>query len=370
MNAQPQPRRFLIMAGGTGGHVYPALSVADELRSRGHQISWIGTDRGIESKLVPEADIPLHKITVAGIRGKGLASKLRGVSGLFAAICQSKAIIKRVSPTAMIGFGGFVAGPGGVAAKLSRTPLAIHEQNARAGSTNKILARVANRVLSAFPNALPNAEVVGNPVRGELVDMPTPRERAEEKTGPFRLLVLGGSLGATYLNDTVAKALAMMTPQARPLVRHQCGKKWLEDCQSAYEAVGVDAEVVPYIEDMSEAYGWADFLVCRAGAMTVAEVAIAGVPALFVPFPFAIDDHQTANANWLVQEQGAICIQQSELTPERMKEVITEFMGSRESLVEMGERNQKVAISNAAGRIADCCEALANQSDRGLNHVA
>ena len=370
MSQNLSQKRFLIMAGGTGGHVYPALSVANELRSRGHDVSWIGTDRGIESRLVPEADIQLHKVSVAGIRGKGLMSKLKGILGLFRAIAQSKVIVKKVSPNAMIGFGGFVAGPGGVAAKLSRVPLAIHEQNARAGSTNKILARFANTVLTAFPNALQNAEVVGNPVRPELVGITPPVERAKSKQGSLRLLILGGSLGATYLNDTVARALAMIPSENRPLVRHQCGNKWLDECNKAYREAQVDAEVMPYIEDMAEAYSWADFLICRSGAMTVSEVAVAGVPALFVPFPYAIDDHQTANANWLVDQDSAECIQQSELTPELMKVAIERFMRSRASLVEMGERSHRVAITNAASRIADCCEALATGSDRGLSNVA
>lgn len=351
---------FLIMAGGTGGHVYPALSLAHELRSRGHDVAWLGTSKGIEKRLVPAADIQLYEIDVFGIRGKGIIEKLKAPLSLLRALLQSRKVVRSLSPNAMVGFGGFVAGPAGVAARLCSVPLIIHEQNARAGTTNKLLARLAQRVLAAFPNALPNAEVVGNPVRAEMIQLESPLARAENKTGPIRLLVVGGSLGAKFLNDALAKALALIDSQARPLVKHQCGERWLAECEQAYQAAGVEAEILPYIDNMADAYSWADFLICRAGAMTVSEVATVGVPALFVPFPFAIDDHQTANADWLVDQGGARVVQQSQLTPEKMKAEIEFFLESRQNLAAMAEKNRAAAITDAASRISNICEELAN----------
>lgn len=351
---------FLIMAGGTGGHVYPALSVATELQSRGHQVSWLGTRRGIEARLVPDAEIPLHEIQVSGIRGKGLKATLKAPINLLRALIQSRRLINQESPKVVVGFGGFVAGPGGVAAKICRVPLLIHEQNARAGTTNKLLAKMANRVLAAFPGALPDAQVVGNPIRRELTELESPDQRSSKKKGPLKLLVVGGSLGATFLNDSLARALASVDQSQRPVVRHQCGERWLEECRGAYAVANVEAEVLPYIEDMAEAYAWADFIVCRAGAMTVSEVAAAGVPALFVPFPFAIDDHQTANARWLVDQGAARLVQQSELSPERMQREIERFLRPREELAEMGCKARAVAITNATDRITEVCEEMAN----------
>lgn len=353
-------KSFLIMAGGTGGHVYPALSLASELRIRGHDVAWLGTSKGIEKRLVPEAGIPLHEIDVFGIRGKGVVDKLKAPFNLLRALLQSRRVVRACSPDAMIGFGGFVSGPGGVAAKLCSVPLIVHEQNARAGTTNKLLARIAQRVLTAFPAALPNAELVGNPVRTELIQLDPPAARAESKAGPIRLLVIGGSLGAKFLNEAIAQALALISPESRPLVKHQCGKRWLEECQAAYESAGVDAEVLPYIDDMADVYSWADFMICRAGAMTVSEVAAVGVPALFVPFPFAIDDHQTANANWLVDQGGARVVQQSQITPESMKTEIEFFLESRQNLLTMAKKSRAAAVTDSTSRISDICEELAN----------
>lgn len=360
MSSASEPKRFLIMAGGTGGHVYPALSVASELESRGHSVFWLGTHKGIESKLVPAAKIPLHEIQVTGIRGKGIKASLKAPLNLVRALAQSHRVIKKLSPKVVVGFGGFVAGPGGVAAKFARIPLVVHEQNARAGTTNKWLARIATKVLAAFPGALKAAAVVGNPIRGELVGAEVSPSADKLKQGRLNMLVIGGSLGATFLNNTIAKALSLIDEDDRPFVKHQCGERWLDDCSNVYAAEHVDAEVLPYIEDMANAYQWADFLVCRAGAMTVSEVAAAGVPALFVPFPYAIDDHQTANARWLVDGGAARLVQQSELTPERMKQEITFLLKSGEQLGEMGFKARALAITNATEQIANVCEELAN----------
>ena len=354
------PKSFLIAAGGTGGHVYPALSLASELRSRGHDVAWIGTNRGIEKRLVPAADIKLYEIDVFGLRGKGLMEKLKSPFNLLRALRQSQKIIRDISPNVLVGFGGFVAGPAGVAAKICSVPLVIHEQNARAGTTNKLLSRIASRVLSAFPDALQNAEVVGNPVRTELVQLAPSIVCSKNKAERVRLLVVGGSLGAKFLNEMMADALALIDSTKRPEIRHQCGERWLDECVNAYKAVDVEAEVLPYIDNMAEAYSWADFLVCRSGAMTVAEVAAVGVPALFIPFPFAIDDHQTANAKWLVDQGGARLVQQSQLTPEAMKAEIEFFLDSRQNLAAMAEKNRAAAITDATARISAICEELAD----------
>lgn len=360
MNSATTSKRFLVMAGGTGGHVYPALSLAKELQGRGHLVDWLGTKAGIEARLVPEAGISLHTIDVFGIRGKGVKTLLAAPLNLVRALFQARGEIRKIGPSVVVGFGGFASGPGGLAAKLLRIPLVIHEQNARAGTTNKLLAWMATRVLSGFPGALRKSVVVGNPVRTELVSIPSPSERASSKSGPLRILVLGGSLGATFLNDNVAKAIATADLSQSVVVKHQTGARWLSQCEEAYRKSGVKAEILPYIENMVEAYSWADVIVCRSGAMTVSEVAVVGIPALFIPFPYAIDDHQAANAAWLVDSGVARMRRQAELTPRVFGDELKHLLRPREELANLGEAARKIAIGDAARRISDVCEELAN----------
>ncbi|WP_091508743.1 undecaprenyldiphospho-muramoylpentapeptide beta-N-acetylglucosaminyltransferase [Microbulbifer yueqingensis] len=342
------------MAGGTGGHVFPALAVARALMDRGASVEWLGTARGIESQLIPEAGIPLHKIEIEGVRGKGRLALLKAPLRVSGAVMQARAIIKQVQPDAVLGFGGFASGPGGVAAKLCRVPLVIHEQNAVAGTTNRLLARIANRVLEAFRSGLPRAEQVGNPVRDEIVALPAPEERIARER-PLRLLVLGGSLGAVAINELVPQAILLLAPEERPSILHQAGERHLDLAREAYRHAGVEAEVVPFIADMAAAYGNADLVVCRAGALTVSEVAAAGVGALMVPFPFAIDDHQTKNGEWLQHAGGAVVLPQDSLTAEQLAQVMGELFAEPDKLLAMARAAREVAVIDATERVLAAC---------------
>jgi UDP-N-acetylglucosamine--N-acetylmuramyl-(pentapeptide) pyrophosphoryl-undecaprenol N-acetylglucosamine transferase len=353
---------FLVMAGGTGGHVIPALALADALRARSHRVVWMGTPAGIEARLVPAAGYPVEWITVTGLRGKGLASWLLAPFKLAHAWWQAQRALARVAPAVVVGMGGFASGPGGIAAVLARRPLVLHEQNAVPGLTNRVLARVATRVYEAFPRSFAarsgiEAECVGNPVRAAIAALPAPRARLKDRAGRVRLLVLGGSQGASALNAAVPLALARLATDQRPEVRHQAGVRLLDEARAAYAAAGVSAEVLPYIDDMAEAYAWADLVVCRSGAMTVSEVAAAGLAAVFVPFPAAVDDHQTANARWLCDAGAAVLLPQSELGPERLATLLGEF-GDRERLIGMAEKGRAVARLDAVPRLVEGCERL------------
>ena len=292
-------RPILVMAGGTGGHVYPALAVARALEAHDQDIVWLGTHRGLEARVVPAAGIDMEWISIKGLRRKSFLTLLIAPFQLAWALMQAIAVIWRRRPSAVLGMGGFVSGPGGLAAWLTRRPLVIHEQNAAAGLTNRLLARLARVVLQAFPGSFNSsvvAETVGNPVREDIAAVAAPAARYGERQGPLRLLVVGGSQGALALNLTVPEALSKLPADERPLVRHQCGERTFDKAQSAYAEHGVEVELLAFIEDMAAAYAWADLVVCRSGALTVAELCAVGLPALFVPFPGAVDDHQTANA--------------------------------------------------------------------------
>lgn len=343
----------VIMAGGTGGHVFPALAVAEKLRERGANISWLGTARGIEAELVPAANIPLHCLTIEGVRGKGTISKLKAPWLLFKAILQARKVLKSEQADAVLGLGGFASGPGGVAAWLMKKPLLIHEQNAVAGTTNRYLSKFAGKVMEAFPGSLPNASHVGNPVRDSIANT---HEILEEKASPLKLLVLGGSLGALALNEVVPKGLQLLDKNQRPMVKHQTGRKHIDNARDAYLAAGVEAEVVDFIDDMAAAYDWADVVICRAGALTVSELTLAGRGAMLVPFPFAIDDHQTRNAEWLVNNEAGVLQPQSGLTPERVAEFVNELNGDRTKLAAMSKNARALAMPNAANDVADFCE--------------
>jgi UDP-N-acetylglucosamine--N-acetylmuramyl-(pentapeptide) pyrophosphoryl-undecaprenol N-acetylglucosamine transferase len=356
-------RTVLIMAGGTGGHVFPALAAARVLRERGFEPVWLGTKKGLEAKLVPPAQIEIEWISMSGLRGKGVATLLLAPFKVALAIWQSLRVMRRRDPAVVLGAGGFVAGPGGVAAWLTRRPLIIHEQNAVAGMTNRMLARLARRVLEAFPKSFPpgtHAEQVGNPVRREIAALAPPEQRFADRQGPMRLLVIGGSQGAMKLNATVPAALASLEAEARPLVIHQAGERHLALVRETYEKHGVQADIRAFITDMAEAYGWADVVVCRSGAMTVSELAAAGLPAIFVPFAAAVDDHQTMNAQFLVEAGAGVLIAERDLTPERLAQELKKlWSGGREQLKAMAMRARAVAITDADVRLADACVAAA-----------
>jgi UDP-N-acetylglucosamine--N-acetylmuramyl-(pentapeptide) pyrophosphoryl-undecaprenol N-acetylglucosamine transferase len=350
-------RTLLIMAGGTGGHVMPALAVAEVLRLRGWRIVWLGSPNGMEASLAAKNGYALEPVAFTGLRGKGLLAKLLLPTRLLIAFWQSLRAIRRVAPRAVLGMGGYISFPGGMMAALLNRPLVIHEQNAIAGMANRVLAHIADRVLTAFPGAISKAEVLGNPVRSAITAVELPEVRYARRTGPLRLLVVGGSLGAQILNDAIPKALALMDPASRPTVLHQAGAKNIDSLNASYRQSRIHGELVPFIDDMASAYAEADLIVCRAGAMTVAEVAAVGVAALFVPYPLAVDDHQTANARYLVDPGAALLVQQRDLTPERLAAEFRKL--TREQLAAMASRARTLARPDAATRVADICEALA-----------
>ncbi len=356
-------RTVLIMAGGTGGHVFPALAAARVLRERGFEPVWLGTERGLEAKLVPPQHIPMEWITVSGVRGKGIATLLAAPFQLMRAVWQSLQVIRRRNPVVVLGAGGFVSGPGGLAAWLSRCPLVIHEQNAIAGMTNRTLAHFAKRVLEAFPSSFPrsaNAERVGNPVRREIVALPTPDKRFAERKGRLRVLIIGGSQGAARLNTVLPAAFAMFELGVRPFVLHQSGERHIAQAKELYAKHNVEADVRAFIDDMAEAYGGADLVISRSGALTVSEIAAAGLPAIFVPFAAAVDDHQTRNAEFLVGAGAAVLIPERELTPLRLAGELRALIdGGRPKLLEMAAKARALAITDADVRLADACVAAA-----------
>jgi UDP-N-acetylglucosamine--N-acetylmuramyl-(pentapeptide) pyrophosphoryl-undecaprenol N-acetylglucosamine transferase len=346
--------RVLVMAGGTGGHVFPALAVAEALRARELEVIWMGTRLGLEARVVQQSGIPIEWITIGGLRGKALATRLAAPFRIGLAVLQALRIMLRVKPAVVLGMGGYAAGPGGIAAWLTGRPLVIHEQNAIAGSTNRILARLARRVLAAFPGAFPDtvpAEVVGNPVRAAIAALPAPDLRFAGRSGPARLLVLGGSQGALALNETVPEALAHLPEAHRPVVRHQAGRNTLDIARAAYARFRVAAEVSEFIDDMAEAYGWADLAICRAGALTVSELAAAGVGAVLVPFPAAVDDHQTLNGGYLVAAGGAVLVPEKQLGPNRLARVLAGLLGDRARLLDMARRARGAARPEALAAI-------------------
>jgi UDP-N-acetylglucosamine--N-acetylmuramyl-(pentapeptide) pyrophosphoryl-undecaprenol N-acetylglucosamine transferase len=352
-------RTLLVMAGGTGGHVFPGLAVADVMRQRAWNVVWVGNPGGMEATLVPRHGIPMKGVRFGGLRGKGLATKAMLPLNLLRAFRQSLAVLREVQPAVVLGMGGYVAFPAGMMAALTRTPLVVHEQNSIAGLTNRVLARVADRVLVAFPDAIPGATWSGNPVRGDVAALPPPASRYAGRTGPLRLLVVGGSLGAQAFNDVVPKALAALPAARRPRVVHQSGRTHLAALQAAYRAAGVEAGAVEFIDDMAAAYADADLVLCRAGAMTVSEVAAAGVASLMVPFPHAVDDHQTTNARFLSERGAALLVPQAELTPEGLAARLDGL--DRAALLAMAERARALAKPDAAAQVADACEAIARK---------
>ncbi|MBW7472912.1 undecaprenyldiphospho-muramoylpentapeptide beta-N-acetylglucosaminyltransferase [Marinobacter sp. M216] len=356
-------RRFLMMAGGTGGHVFPALATARALEEKGHQVYWLGASGGMEQRLIGDTDIPLSLIHISGLRGKGKLALLLAPFRLMRALGEAFTIMRRIRPDCVVGMGGFVTGPGGVAAWLTRTPLVIHEQNAVAGMTNRLLVRFAETVLEAFPGSF-GAEVItrctGNPVRQDLAKLPTPDQRMANRDGVLRLLVVGGSLGAQVFNQQVPEALAAMPENERPVVRHQCGEKHVEAARAAYEQHGVEARVEPFIKDMAEAYDWADVVLCRAGALTISELCAAGIGAILVPFPHAVDDHQTKNGQQMVNAGAAILIPQNRLTPEGLAETLGDLSRDRTRVTNMAKAARALARPDATERVVNYCLEAAN----------
>lgn len=355
----PAQRPVLIMAGGTGGHVFPALAVAEQLRKRGVPVMWMGTRRGLESKLVPQANIPMETISVTGLRGSGVKRLLMAPFMLSKASFQAAAILRRLKPRLVLGMGGFASGPGGFMARCLRIPLVVHEQNAVAGVTNRWLSRIASQVLEAFPGSFPpacHALATGNPVRTSIAALAPPARRfAVRRNERPRLLVLGGSQGARALNELVPQALALLESVERPEIWHQAGGMMHEAAVVAYGEAAVEARLIPFIEDMAEAYGWADLVLCRAGALTVAELATAGIGAVLVPFPYAVDDHQTVNARFLERAGAALVVPQATLTAERLAILLRDLLNDRERLLAMAEAARKLTQGDAAERVAVLC---------------
>jgi UDP-N-acetylglucosamine--N-acetylmuramyl-(pentapeptide) pyrophosphoryl-undecaprenol N-acetylglucosamine transferase len=348
---------ILIMAGGTGGHVFPGLAVADEMRGRGWNVVWMGAKGGLEARLVPARGYPVEWIRAAALRGKGLAAKLLLPLSLLVGFWQSARAIFRLRPDVVLSMGGYVAFPGGMMASLLARPLAVHEQNAIPGLANRVLAGLADKTMVAFPGALARAEWTGNPVRAEISALAEPAARYAGRSGPLRLLIVGGSLGAQALNEAVPKALALMAPAERPSVVHQSGEKNLEFLRNAYAKENLRAELLAFIDDMARAYAEADLVICRAGAMTVAELSAAGMASVLVPFPHAVDDHQTANARFLADTGAAILLPQRELSPETLSALLRSL--SREKLLEMAGKARALGKPEAARIVADRCAELA-----------
>jgi len=349
-------KRILIMAGGTGGHVFPALAVAEVMKQRGIDVFWMGTARGIEAKLVPEAGYPLTEISVQGLRGNGILGWLLAPFKVIKAVLEARKAIKYINPNVILGLGGFASGPGGVAAWTLSKPVVIHEQNAIPGLTNRLLSNIAKRVLEGFSNSFKTAQWVGNPVRNSIVEIVSPEQRLTEKK-QLNLLVLGGSLGARALNNVLPQALALMNEQQRPIVKHQCGIRHLEDCQQAYKQANIKVEIMPFIDDMKAAYEWADLVVCRGGALTIAELTAAGIASILVPYPYAVDDHQTHNGMTLVDAGAAKLIQETELTAEVLaKELVIDLP----KLLTMANAARSLAKPDSAQIIADICMEVAH----------
>ena len=349
---------IMILAGGTGGHVFPGLAVADELRQRSKPVVWMGTRAGLEARLVPEAGIEVEWISVSGVRGRGPLAWIMAPFKILLAVVQAIAALRRRRPDAVLGLGGFVSGPGGIAAWLTRRPLLIHEQNAVAGTTNRILARFAKKIFGAFPNSFPanfDVELVGNPVRESILALPLPSERfASREDTALRILVLGGSQGARVLNERVPEALRLLPEDAEVDIWHQAGRG-LEAAREAYAGSDREIRIDAFIDDVAAAYAWADLVICRAGALTVSELAAAGVGAVLIPFPYAIDDHQLKNASSFAEAGAGVVIAETEFDAERLVREISRFVDDHQSLVRLADKAREQALPRATQRLADAC---------------
>ncbi|MCB2017577.1 MAG: undecaprenyldiphospho-muramoylpentapeptide beta-N-acetylglucosaminyltransferase [Hydrogenophaga sp.] len=345
------------MAGGTGGHIFPGLAVAQALRERGWRVHWLGSPDSMESRLVPPRGFALETINFGGVRGKGVKTLFLLPLRLLRAFAQAFGVVGRVRPDVLVGLGGYITFPGGMMGVLRGKPLVLHEQNSVAGMANKLLSGVADRVFTAFPGVLSKAQWVGNPLRAEFLQQPAPAERFAGRSGPMRLLVVGGSLGAKALNDTVPQALALLPAAERPVVTHQSGEKQIDALRANYEAAGVEAQLTPFIEDTARAFAEADLIVCRAGASTVTEIAAVGAAAMFVPFPHAVDDHQTTNARFLVDAGAAWLVPQTDFTPRALADRLRSL--DRAQLMEMAGKAKQMEKTQAVAAVVAACERLA-----------
>jgi len=349
-------RPVMIMAGGTGGHVFPALAVARELQSRDIPVIWLGTHRGIEARIIPEEGIEINWLAASGLRGKGISKLFKAPFMLSWSVLQALWIVLKKRPKAVLGMGGFVTGPGGLASRILLKPLIIQEQNAVAGMTNRLLAKIANQVCEAFPGSFSSGKPVlltGNPVRADIVNLPTPEVRFKGRTGPIRLLVIGGSLGAQAINAVLPQALANLAEDQRPEVRHQAGERNFEQAHEYYQQAHITVELTAFIDDMAEAYAWADVVLCRAGALTISELTAAGIGSILVPFPHAVDDHQTKNASFITDAKAGELISQRELSVERLTKVLASQFGKRDELLIMACAARSLAITDSAVQVAD-----------------
>ena len=346
-------RTILMMAGGTGGHIFPALAVAEELKARGWRVVWLGAKTGMEAQIVPGHGYEVEWIRFGGLRGKGLTRLVLLPLSLMIAFWQSARIILRMRPDVVLGMGGYIAFPGGMMAVLLRRPLVLHEQNAIAGLANRVLAEIADRVLVAFPSALRKSVWTGNPVRAAIASVAPPEQRFAGRTGRLHVLVVGGSLGARVFNETLPQALALMSADTRPAVTHQSGRQNLAALEESYRRVSVEATLVPFIENIAAAYARADLVVCRAGATTVAELAAAGVASVLIPYPHAVDDHQTANAKFLADAGAGVLLPQRELTARRLADLLLGF--TRAKLLEMARKARALGKPDAARDVANVC---------------
>ena len=368
--------RVLIMAGGTGGHVFPALAVAQCLRAQGDHVAWLGTQRGLEAKVVPAADIPIRWVDIRGLRGKGITTWFVTPFRLLRAVTQCLRTLKDEKPDVVLGMGGYVSVPGALAAVMLGKPFVLHEQNAVPGMSNKLLARFAKRIFRAFDRGFDgykNVTTCGNPLREAFVKADSPRERYTTREGALRVLIVGGSLGAKYLNETVPEALKAVNENVAVDVWHQSGEKMHPETEQAYQQCGLTARVTPFIEDMAEAYRWSDIVICRSGALTVSEIAAIGVPAIFVPYPYAVDDHQTVNARYLSDSGAAWIAQQAVTTSGDLAELLIKFVQAysndlneiRAALADKAVKAQNKASYDAVDQIVKTCRALFG---KGRNH--
>ena len=344
---------ILVMAGGTGGHIFPGLAVAQYLRICGWNVSWLGNQSGMEYRLVKSCDFPFEAVEFGGLRGKGLKAKIMLPINLVRACFQSWRIMRRLKPNVVLGMGGYITFPGGLVTKFLKRPLVLHEANSVAGSANRALAKIAMRTLTGFPNTMERAEWVGNPIREEFDHIQKPEARYHDRQGPLSILVVGGSLGAAALNENIPAALALIPKDVRPSVIHQAGDKHLADLQKRYAELGVEADIRPFIDDMPTAFANADLVICRSGAMTVSELAACGVASCLIPFPHAIDDHQTANAKFLSDAGAAVLLPQQSLNPQYLALMIQNF--NRSDLKDMAIRAHALAKTHATQRVAEVC---------------
>jgi UDP-N-acetylglucosamine--N-acetylmuramyl-(pentapeptide) pyrophosphoryl-undecaprenol N-acetylglucosamine transferase len=349
------PKSILIMAGGTGGHIFPGLAVAAEMKAAGWEVVWMGGRGGMEERLVPKHGYAAAWIRAKAARGKGIVQKLLLPTNLLYSFWESARHIRRIRPNVVLGLGGYVAFPGGMMASLLNKPLALHEGNAIPGLANRVLSAVADKVMEGFPGTLGSAEWTGNPVRADIASLESPEKRFRDRSGPLRILVVGGSLGAQALNEVLPKALAMLAE--RPRVVHQAGEKHLETLRANYAAAGVQGELLAFIDDMASRYAEADLVICRAGAVTVSELAAGGLASVLVPFPHAVDDHQTANAKFLADRGAAVLIQQRDLTPQKLADLIVSL--DRPKLLDMARKARSLGKPDAAAVVARRCMELA-----------